>query len=363
MLRSAEQRSRISAVAGHIAAWLFFFALIIGFLSNGPGGSGSAWDKICSGPFMLFCSVFLLVFYLNYFILVPKLYFHKQYLYYGFIVLLLFAAVYFIKPFDRLISMQPPGQMHGQSMNKPPEPAPGFDTGKPPRGNKDINSIVLFVMTWSLSTAIQVNRQWRLFESRAQQAETEKVNAELAFLKSQVNPHFLFNTLNNIYSMAVTHSEHTAPSIMRLSNIMRYITDEAHADFVPLDHEIQCVKDYVDLQLLRLGSNMQVTLDVSGNTADKKIAPLLLMTFVENLFKHGTTSHEPATIDIRLRADEHTIMFYTSNQLFPERIATDRPGTGIANARRRLEHLYPGTHFLTISTAGNKYIVQLNLKA
>jgi LytS/YehU family sensor histidine kinase len=252
--------------------------------------------------------------------------------------------------------------------NGPMQPSPG-ETGRmmKPLGRDpqqiDIVSIVLFVTIWSLSTAICIARQWRITEKRAMSAEADKANAELSFLKSQVNPHFLFNTLNNIYSLAVTKNENTAPSVMKLSNIMRYITDEASKDFVPLQNEIECMSDYIDLQRMRLGDKMHVDFNVSGKTETKIIAPLLLMTFVENVFKYGISSHEQSAITIKLQTEEHLINFYSQNRVFNTIRNTERQGTGIGNARKRLQHLYPDKHFLNIDTADGLFTVQLTLKA
>lgn len=364
MKMRTDTRTKLINTISHIAGWLLFFSLIIGFLSNSPEGSGRIVEKLFSAPFLIFYTVYLTIFYSNYFILLPRLYFKKQYALYFFIIVLLFAAVYYIKPFDRLIRINPPP---GQSirMEKPPvndrQRLPPKKTGGGP-GGKDINSIILFVTVWSMSTVISIIRQWRVTEKRALQAETDKANAELAFLKSQVNPHFLFNTLNNIYSMAVTGHAHTAPSIMRLSNIMRYITDEAGQDFVPLENEVQCMQDFIDLQRVRMGPRTQIELNISGDMHNKKIAPLLLMTFVENVFKHGTSGHDESVITIKLSADQHTIQFYSRNKKFSAMRAVHREGTGIANARKRLEHLYTGKYFLDINTEGDYFTVQLNLK-
>jgi LytS/YehU family sensor histidine kinase len=237
-----------------------------------------------------------------------------------------------------------------------PPPKPG---GK----HIDITSIILFVTMWSLSMAIPIIRQWRKTEQRALQAEAERTNAELSFLKAQVNPHFLFNTLNNIYSMAVTKNENTAPSIMKLSNIMRYVTDEVRQNFVPLDSEIECMKDYIDLQKMRLGPTMKVNVSISGTTIDKQIAPLILMTFVENVFKYGISSHEPSDITIKLSTDEHNISFFCQNKLFDTKRNDDSTGIGIPNAQQRLKHLYPNRHFLDINTDKGLFTVQLTLQA
>jgi LytS/YehU family sensor histidine kinase len=244
-------------------------------------------------------------------------------------------------------------------------PHPGNGPKEPGRHGPgiDITSIILFITVWSFSTALCIIRQWRVTEQRALQAETDKVNAELSFLKSQVNPHFLFNTLNNIYSLAITNNENTASSIMKLSNIMRYVTDEAGQDFVPLEAEVECMKNYIDLQRMRLVATMNVSLSVKGNTIDKKIAPLLLMTFVENVFKYGISSHEPSDIVIKLSADEHNITFFCQNKLFETKRNMERTGIGIPNARKRLLHLYPNKHFLDIDEGNGMFTVQLTLQA
>lgn len=360
----SKMRTRFINIVSHLAGWILFFSLILAFLVSGPGG-GDAASKIISWPFLVFSFTFLTLFYLNYFILAPVLLLRKKYLPYFFIIIFLFVAVIIIKPFDRLISMNPPLEKRNEHAMKPP---PFEDKGRPPMkfrkdgpGTRDINSIILFITIWSISTSLQLMRQWRQTEKRAARAEADKVSAELSFLKAQVNPHFLFNTLNNIYSMAVMKSEHTAPSIIKLSNIMRYITDEAGRDFVPLEDEVACMQDYIGLQQLRLGDKMQVEVSVTGVIAGKQIAPLLLMTFVENVFKYGVSSHEPSSIFISLKADEHNISFNTRNKLFEMKRNTERTGIGIENARKRLQHLYPNKHILDIHTNEGQFTVNLIL--
>ncbi|HLG40125.1 MAG TPA: histidine kinase, partial [Chitinophagaceae bacterium] len=225
----------VTPVIPHIAGWLFFFSLVIGFLYSSPDISNSL-NIVFSPPFLVFGIVYLFLFYFNTYVLIPNFYLKRKYLIYALAIILLFAAVFAIKPFDDLMSrFNRPG--NGE-MGPPPD---DFGPGKPPRndrggpGHTDIVSIILFITVWSLSTAICIIRQWKNTEKRALQAEADKANAELSFLKAQINPHFLFNTLNNIYSLAVTKNEKTAESIMKLSNIMRYVTDDVREDFVSLD--------------------------------------------------------------------------------------------------------------------------------
>ena len=225
----------------------------------------------------------------------------------------------------------------------------------------DIASIIVFIAMWSLSTALYIIRLWRLTEERAVRAEAEKTQAELSFLKAQINPHFLFNTLNNIYSLAISQNPHTADSILKLSNIMRYVTDDIREDFVPLEHEIECMKDYIDLQRLRLGNKMQVHFDVNGNPVGRTIVPLVLMTFIENVFKYGISSHEPSEIRIGLDIKPDSIHFYCRNRVHRKGGNETRKGVGIANTQQRLQHLYPGKYALLINEENGFYTVDLSI--
>ncbi len=340
----------------HVAGWLLFVSLVLGFIAEGPG-SGDAWSRIFSIDCFIFFSIYLFVFYFNSEFLIPKLYLQKKYLYYFSIVIVLLIAVFFIRPFDNLLSHGPrPGGQGGPG--GPDAPPPGR------RGGPliDITSIVLFVMVISLSSAIQIIKQWQNILQRAYRAEADKAQAELSFLKAQINPHFLFNTLNNIYALSVTNNESTSVSIMKLSNIMRYVTDEATENFVSLEAEVDCIADYIDLQRIRLNKNVYVNFSVSGELEHKQIAPLILMSFIENVFKYGVSSHEPASITIKIFAEEKTITFYCQNNLFTTQRKQERTGIGIANTKQRLQHLYPDKHFLNITTENGHFTVQLTLQ-
>jgi hypothetical protein len=356
--------NRATPFIAHFAAWVFFFSLVLGFLYGSPGREQPS-AVIFSWSFLIFGLVYLALFYINTYLLIPYLYLEKKYFAYTGIILLLFAAVVLIKPFDGLMTHF---RQTGIEFPAPPVPEQGRpgpplgDRGRGP-GHTDIVSIILFVAVWSLGTAMCIIRQWKNSEKRAIQAEADKANAELSFLKAQINPHFLFNTLNNIYSLAITRNENTADSIMKLSNIMRYVTDDVREDFVSLDNEVECIRDYIDLQKLRLGKKMNVDFSVVGRTEGKKIAPLILMTFVENVFKYGISSHEESAIEIRIAAEEHNIRFYSRNRLFEKTIMHERKGIGIANTRQRLQHLYPNKHFLDIQAENGFYTVHLGLQA
>jgi two-component system, LytTR family, sensor kinase len=353
-------RPKLFSFIAHATGWILFFSLMIAFVSGSPGRQNIS-ARIFSPAFLLFCFIYLFLFYFNTYVLIPWLYLQKKYLLYFSIILVLFAGAFFLKPYDRLLGSgsHPPERLMMQSSSNPEmRPTPGIH--KPIR--TDIVSIVLFVTVWSLSTAICINRQWRITQKKVTQAEADKANAELSFLKAQINPHFLFNTLNNIYSLAVTNNENTAASIMKLSNIMRYVTDDIKDDYVSLENEIQCMTDYIDLQRLRLGKKMNVDFVVTGNTENKRIAPLILMTFIENVFKYGISNHESSAITIKLAVEEHTITFFCQNKLFDTKRNIERTGIGIANTKQRLAHLYPDKHFLNINKENGLYSVQLTLQ-
>lgn len=193
--------------------------------------------------------------------------------------------------------------------------------------------------------------------------DADRAQAELLALKAQINPHFLFNTLNGIYTLALTNSPATAESIMKLSNIMRYITDDAGEDFVALKDDVNCINNYISLQRLRLGDKIKICFEVAGDLEGKLVAPLLLMTFVENIFKNGISKHEAAPVTIRLNVSDEAIRLFCQNRIFANHNKVDRLGIGIANTRKRLEHAYPNSHQLSVNTDNGFYTVNLELKS
>lgn len=365
----------------HVVAWLLFFSLIVNFITASSETTSIA-QLLLTPQFLFFAFAYIFLFYSNTYYLIPSLYFKKRYFLYSFIVFVLFAGVYFFKPFDRLFQLQNqhrdglvprgsplPPRGRGPFLPRPnahfspPQPQSSGD-GEPmtkPTPHADIISLILFIMMWLIGWALQIVRQWRRVEKRAARAEAGKTQAELSFLKAQINPHFLFNTLNNIYSLAVSKSENTADSIMKLSKIMRYVTDEVSRNFVALENEIEFIRDYIDLQRLRLTSKITLDFSVFGDAATRQIAPLILMPFIENIFKYGISNREKSEITIHLFIEEKKIRLFCRNKIFTS-AKDERTGIGIENTRQRLEHLYPQQHSLKISTDNGLYTVDLSLK-
>lgn len=229
------------------------------------------------------------------------------------------------------------------------------------RGQYWYNHVLAVVLSVVLSVAIEVTcHRWRLSE-QALHSKALKAAAELSFLKSQLQPHFLFNTLNNIYSLAMSQNEYTAVSILKLSNMMRYATTDTGHDYVLLQREIECIHDYIDLQQLRLTSRTKVKFSVSGNPGIKCIAPMLLLPFLENAFQHGVSTQEASDIVVHLQATDKCIRFYCSNRYFPVTMEEGPTVTDIRHARERLQQLYPHRHELQIREDNGVHIVKLSL--
>ena len=258
--------------------------------------------------------------------------------------------------------MPPPPYMNREN---PPAPPAGVPINKPPAEagqlRIDIVSLILFFMTMAGSAMLVLSRQWRLTEKNKSLIEIQKIKAELAFLKAQISPHFLFNTLNNIYALAITKNENTASGILRLSNIMRYVTDDAKEDFVPVEKEIACINDFIELQKLRLGKKVTLDYTLTGEYGNTKVAPLILIAFIENAFKHGISNHMPARISIAININEPRISLSTQNIIIPKSEENNRNGIGLFNARQRLEQLYPGSHKLQINSGNGIFTVDLVL--
>jgi two-component system LytT family sensor kinase len=364
-------RTNPSEILSHVTGWLIFLSLPVLFIA-GQHGYERSIDAVFSSSYLILFSSYLFIFYLHTYYLFPKLYLRERYFYYFAILVVLLVLVYFLKPFDNFFSgFNGPDHDRG--------PGPGFGRGPsteferapfekmPRRGRRnpmkfDIISIFLFFLTIALSIAIETTRRWRFTEQRILKAETEKANAELSFLKAQINPHFLFNTLNNIYSLAVNNQQNTAPSILKLSNILRYVTDEIAEDEVDLQDEIDCMRDYLDLQALRLGEKTSLHFAINGEIRGRKIAPLILMTFIENAFKYGISNHEKTEININLEVNRETIHFTCVNRIFAQSMNAGRTGIGISNTTQRLEHLYPGKHELRINSHKGIFTVDLIIR-
>jgi len=214
-----------------------------------------------------------------------------------------------------------------------------------------------------MGVLIRLALDW--FDRRESSKELEKQNikTELALLRAQINPHFLFNTLNNINSFATQNSEKTSYAIIKLSEIMRYMLYEANGERVLLDKEIQYIRNFLELHKLRYKNNSFIKFTVTGNTANIFISPMLFIPFIENAFKHGIKSIADPII-IEIMAENEEIYFTCSNtkRQLSESEKQQSHGIGIQNIKRRLDYLYSGRYTLMIDEEGKTFSVYLKVR-
>jgi len=223
-------------------------------------------------------------------------------------------------------------------------------------------NMAIFFMVYTVGTCVAVIQRWLKTEEHRKETESEKLNTELSFLKSQINPHFFFNTLNNIYSLAIVKSEKTAPAVMKLSSIMRYILTETNNNLVPLQNEVDFTKNYIELQQVRLTEKTTVNFDIVGDVDNKNIAPLLFIPFVENAFKYGISTKSSSEINIHIESHDDKIIFTANNYIVPsENNMMENTGIGINNVKRRLELMYHNKHQLSNTIKDNIYQVHLEI--
>jgi hypothetical protein len=294
----------------------------------------------------------LLFFFINYFVLTPQLYFNKKYLGFALILIAIYLFIEFVPGFI----------VHENFMRKPDHPFIGPGPGKhgPPHPRGFVHELTrhlfLFLAIVIFSIMMKIRDKWK-------QTQREKTNAELSYLKAQINPHFLFNTLNSIYSLALEKSDDTATAVVKLSGMMRYVLSEANHEYVSLEKEIHYINDYIDLQKLRLADTIFLDYSVDGNSNGKKIAPLILIPFIENAFKYGVNPEERSEIIIKIEIRAQSVFLYVKNKKVHTNISKlEKSGLGINNTKHRLQLVYPAKHLLSIQDTEREFLVSLTLE-
>jgi hypothetical protein len=339
----------------HIAAWLCFLLLPILFYPRPREMDYTFFVEHFLTPLVIISNAYIIAFYyLNTYVFLPRLFDRQRFVYYTILILALLVFYGFLgRIYHGIFGWPPPSQ--AATFGRPPNP----------RGRPLVNSanIAVFLMVFVFSTGIRVINQWLRSEQRNKEIANEKLKAELSFLKAQINPHFLFNTLNNIYALASAQSEQTAPAVMKLSSIMRYVLTEARNDLVPLEKEIQFTSHYIELQKMRLTDKAVVDFTVRGEPFGRQIAPLLLLPFVENAFKYGISTRERSPIAILLEIKDDSLQFNICNHKYFNTMlrASDNTGIGISNTRRRLDLFYEDRYTLEIHDKPNEFSVHLKI--
>lgn len=300
------------------------------------------------------------IFYFNYsFFIKRSLFVNKNALFLIVNLLAGFAYVGILILYDNYMGMQE--IMHSVFRpNIPYEP-------RPRNYYWDISNLFIFYMSVGISTSIATVQKWQEDEKIRLKLEKEKTNSELSYLKAQINPHFFFNTLNNIYSLTNIDVEKAKTALLKLSRMMRYVLYETEKNQTLLSKELEFIKDFLELMRLRLTGKVKLDVQLPESGEEAQIAPMLLLPFIENCFKHGVSSQQDSPITIKLEKKGNELNLETKNTIFksventPEGNAS---GIGLTNTMRRLDLLYPGKYTLTIDKVNpeNEFRIYLNLK-
>lgn len=329
-------------IATHALVWVLL--LVIPYISTDQ--VFNTIDPASDMKYLILCVVLslvlLVIFYFNYFFLIPRYLFAQRYWLYSFLLLLTVVVVFVVV--GLLFSV----------------------SGFPPRALVPANPIVEKIMPviiinvislWLLSIVSSI--LWMVY-NRLKQTESEKLSAQIASLKSQINPHFLFNTLNNIYATAIDTSPKAADMVDKLSEMMRYTMKDIQQDFVMLEDEINYVSNFIELQKIRLDRSVKLEYNIMEDVPSLRIAPMLLIPFIENAFKHGVNSEQKSHIRIEIAVNKAELQFsVVNNKVNVQRDISERSGLGIENTKHRLELIYPSKHLLVINDTEREFFVSL----
>ncbi len=377
-------KERTVQILVHILIWSAFLIFLLIFIPF--------YDiKLLEMPFYFFGMTAILIgyYYFNSMFLVPVLFAREKFWGFALVTLLIFSLYLYLS--DTLDWMRPP--QHRSFREYPANPPPGpFSKKKdyivPPVGRPDnpirppemhsntmqrkiliidprikfpMSPTFTFILVFMVSTGTRVISYWFESERNRIRAEKEKTIAELSALKAQLNPHFLFNTLNSIYFLARKKSDTTPEVILKLSDLMRFVLTETTAEFIPLEKEVESIRQYIDLQKLRLTGKTKIIFEKDGEAGNLSIAPLLLLPFVENAFKFGVSSHTNSEIAISLNFIQDRLTFLIRNSKVGTSVSEKSTGTGLKNVVRRLNLAYPNKHALKIGETDTEYSVELKI--
>ena len=224
-----------------------------------------------------------------------------------------------------------------------------------------IHTISYIIITIG-ATFFQIITDWALLLQERKALSRKTTQAELQALKNQLNPHFLFNTLNNLYALTLKKSDHAPEVVLKLSEMMRYMLYEGNKGVVPLEKEVQYIRNYLDLERIKQTEHFKINMQVTGDPSGHLIPPMLFLPFIENSIKHGLNrTIDRGFIDILLSIESTSIFFRISNSTAPITEPDKDGGIGIANIKNRLALLYPGAHQLSMKHTGDTYDVELSI--
>jgi two-component system LytT family sensor kinase len=354
----------------HLVAWIILLGLPLYVIKRWQVGKDFIWlyyiNTLISG----------IIFYVNYSFLAPKFFFSdKKYRYY-FSVLILIGCFYFVSDIsNKLVFRYASGRSEqeqierrqaGRSRTLPPGGAAIIRRPGPPpfRGMHLYNYSFTSIFLIFFSLGLRSLERHSHIENLQKETEKAKLNSELAFLKSQISPHFFFNTLNNIYSLISINTEDSQKAVLKLSKLMRYLLYDSEKGKTMLSNEIEFMTNYIDLMKLRMSDKVKLEISFPENYTDRNIPPLLFVPFIENAFKHGISYRGPSYININMEIDERSIKFRCVNSMHAAKKepSKEHKGIGLENVSKRLQLLFPGTHDLRIKQSELEFEIYLILK-
>jgi two-component system, LytTR family, sensor kinase len=297
---------------------------------------------------LLFFPCELVLIYFNLYVLIPRLLFGGKYFQYALSLATCIVLVAIINTFIHRLCVYLGSPWYATGVNL------SFSS-------LFARSFELFSLT-SLTTGIKLAKDWLIQLQWIREKEKQYLETELNFLKTQINPHFFFNTLNNLYSLTLKKSDLAPEVVLKLSDLMSYMLYESNTPKTPLDKEISYLRNYIDVERLRFGQRLEVSFAVSGPTEQVHIPPMILILFVENSFKHGTRNviHNIA-ISITLQVTAAYLFFEVKNPVGQNPLGSEQVGIGLKNAIRRLDLLYAQQYTLDTHIENNTYIASLKI--
>lgn len=323
--------SRPAFYTSHILFWVCYGAILYASLSNWIDSPYELWKALLSDA--LACSI---IAYSNYYVLLPKIYGKGKYGLYILTVTVLIILVVLFRVYIQGLTHQSVSYTY-------------FIRSVPAIGFYLISTVIWFIVNL-------ISAQRNEIELRNSQ-----LASELKFLKLQLSPHFLFNTLNNIYSMAYFKDNNTAPAIMKLSEMMRHMLYEDQGRFVSLEKEIRFMENFIELWRLKLDEKPKIIFTHQGVKGSHRIAHLIFLVFLENAFKHGNTIN--GTIEINMDINSRDMLFFhiRNDVIEARKTAEEESGVGLSNVKKRLNLIYPGKHELVLEQDATSFKVKLTL--
>ena len=328
----------------HLLVWFVLFSMpyVLWY------GQGHEINRLIA-HFWIPLVFYVVVFYLNFFILIKRFLFNKKTLAFIIINLVLIVSL-------SLLREQIEASFFQDILKKPSKTGPPFEMFI-------YMQIVSYMPPLLFAIAIKTTNRWAITEAQRKEADNYKLKSELQHLHYQLQPHFFFNALNNIYSMVDFSPEQAKNAIHSLSKLMRYMLYETNMELVPLSKEIDFMIKYIDLMKLRVSDKTVVSYSFPSEDYGIRIAPLLFISLIENAFKHGVSASKESSIYISLICDHNTVSFIVENDNFPKKV-NDKSGSGIGlrNLEKRLQLLYPKKYSFKNIVNDNSFIASLQIE-